>query len=112
MRRLHLGADLRLAGLTPRVAAAIAAGWAGLAAGFGVAAIAGWTPGFATGALVSAAAAWLVLVLFALALEELWETLVGRVEADFANPLARGWLRPVGPVLAIAAGLLVGLLWR
>lgn len=112
MRGLRLGAALGVAGLTPRIAAVLAGGWLALAAALGLAAATGRTSGFAVGAFVSAAAAWLVLVLFVLALEELWETLSGRPDAELVSRLARGWVRPIGPVLAIVAGLLVGLLWR
>lgn len=103
----------RVLGLTPRVTAALLAGWAAEAAALWLAAARGLLPRPALGALVSAMAAWLAAVVLVLALDELREAVADAEEKGEPVPDQRGWRRPYGPLLALAAGLAFGAAaWR
>jgi hypothetical protein len=65
------------------------------------------------GAAVSAASAWLALVLFANAVDELAETIRNTPEAERPSRRGSGWRPPWGPVAAALVGILVGWLgWK
>jgi hypothetical protein len=60
------------------------------------------------GAAISAAAAWLALVLLASSVDELWETITNTPEADRRSRRSPGWRPAWGPVAAALVGIAVG----